>query len=160
MDLIKLIRNFRKNLYLNLSIAIIILILSVPFYTFILLKLSEQTIPKQTLSNFVICTSLVEQPDCYNEDFPAPKFSWNFKLEKGISKQASCRVQIDDNDDFSSPEIDTGEIINTGNSYTINEKGLLPNGEYYWRLKIKDNFDIWSDWVQGDEPFIIVPFCD
>lgn len=174
MDLTKLTKNFKKNLYWNLTIVIIILILSIPFYISVLLKLFDQASSeqlcnsvllkpfdqassKQTRSDFAICTGSVEQPDCYDGDFPRPKFNWNFRLEKGISKQAACRVQIDDNGDFSSPEIDTGEVINTDNVYTINKDGLIPNKEYYWRLKVKDTFNIWSDWVQGDETFIVVP---
>lgn len=159
MDLTKLTKNFKKNLYWNLTIVIIILILSIPFYISVLLKLLDQASPKQPRSDFVICTGLVKQPNCYDGDFPRPKFNWNFKAEKGISKQVACRVQIDDNGDFSSPEIDTGEVINADNVYTINKDGLIPNKEYYWRLKIKDTFNIWSDWVQGDETFIAVPFC-
>ncbi|MEM1689464.1 MAG: PGF-pre-PGF domain-containing protein [Candidatus Hadarchaeales archaeon] len=50
-------------------------------------------------------------------------------------------VQVDNDPDFSSPEVDENTPDNTS-SYQV----VLTPGTYYWRVRAQDNAGNWSDW--------------
>jgi len=115
------------------------------------------------------CTGTAEQPSCYSGDFPDPKLNWAVHSNISESPKYSIIIQIDDNSDFSSPEIDSGEITKNeniednnyeDNSYIVDGAGLEADKNYYWRIKIKNERGAWSEWAQEEEFFIISPFCD
>lgn len=72
-------------------------------------------------------------------------FSWTFTDPDGDS-QSAYQIQIDNNSNFSSPEIDTGKIISSSNYYT-NSTPLSYNTTFYWRLKVWDSKNASSDWI-------------
>ena len=55
-------------------------------------------------------------------------------------------LQVDDDTDFSSPEI---ELILTETQFTSIHP--LLDGTYYWRVKAKDNYGSWSVWSDKNE---------
>ena len=67
-----------------------------------------------------------------------------FSTNPGDTHLAS-QWQIDNNQDFSSPEFDSGtDTINL--TTIIIPKTLIFNTTYYWRVKHQDKWKIWSDW--------------
>lgn len=109
-------------------------------------------------TNFILCTAEVTQPICYTATAPTPTLNWTVT---GTSIQTAYWIQVDDNSDFSSPIIDTGEVVSTDLFYTISESmGLAFETTYYWRIRIRDNFNsIIDSWVEADEPFTTVANC-
>ena len=81
----------------------------------------------------------------YCSDSRNPTISWNYSDPEN-NPQESYWVQIDNNSDFSSPEINTGEVFSSSNSYHPSGATLDWGTTYYWRVRAKDTFDNWSDW--------------
>jgi len=93
------------------------------------------------------------------------RFLWTYQDADG-DDQAQYNIQVDDNDDFSSPMVDytASQTVIPGSQGTsavivvtgIPELGELQVGyrtQYYWRISVKastGNTD-WSDWVEYDE---------
>jgi len=77
------------------------------------------------------------------------KFSWNF-VDPGDS-QSAYQIQIDNNSDFSPPEVDTGKILSSSQTFLLSRPyPLLKWGTtYYWRLMVWDNHDATSTWING-----------
>jgi PKD repeat protein len=94
---------------------------------------------------------LVNQPNYCVVTWPAAILSWNFTDADGES-QSAYRLQIDNNSSFSSPEVDTGKIISSSNSYATQPNALSYNRTYYWRLMVWDTTDLASVWISGS-PF-------
>ena len=141
-------RNFlRKKLFLIIWLVIIVVGFS---FIYFVLAYNPGT-------NFTLCTSTVTQPSCYSGSFPTPTLNWTVT---GSSSQNRYWVQIDNNSSFSSPEIDSGEISSTDKFYQVSTAGLSFEKSYYWRVKIRDNFDSWSDWVNADTAFTTVSLCN
>jgi len=121
-------------------------------------------------TNIKVTTNTVSQPACYF-GAPTPTVNWTIGSEAvppaiwPASDQASYQVQIDQNQNFNNPEIDTSEVTSVKNnpssdSYTVDTSGLSFDQTYYWRVKIKDSFDSWTDWVVGDSTFTTVGSCN
>ena len=74
-------------------------------------------------------------------------FSWTFNDPDTGDSQSAYQFQLDDNNDFSSPIIDTGKVTSTASSTTQ----TLPStvGLYYWRVKTWDSYDVEGDWSSG-----------
>jgi len=54
---------------------------------------------------------------------------------------------------------DSGEVLNSLNTWTSTDWNLLPGNTYYWRVKVKDNsgFDnCWSEW-SNESSFVKLP---
>jgi len=81
----------------------------------------------------------------YCSDSRNPTLGWNYS-DPDSDPQESYQLQIDDNSGFSSPEIDTGEVFSSGTSYHPTGTTLGWGTAYYWRIKVKDDQDNWSDW--------------
>lgn len=109
-------------------------------------------------TNITVCTSGVSQPSCYSGAFPTPTLYWS---NSGSSNQIRYQVQIDNNSSYSSPEIDSGEIVSTVKNYTVNNSGLSFDSIYYWRVRVMDNFSSWTNYVQGaDTLFLTAGPCN
>ena len=104
-------------------------------------------------TDFHFCT--VDPADagtvCYTTPYPSPTLCW---IITPASAQAAFAIQIDNNINFNSPEINTGIIMdNTNHCFTVNTPGLEFNTNYYWQLKIRDIYGTWSDWAQCTDFF-------
>ncbi len=82
-----------------------------------------------------------------------PIFSWTFSDPEGDS-QGAYQIQVDNNSNFFSLEIDSGKVFSSSESYAA-PTPLSYNTTYYWRLKVWDNYDRESNWVSG--PSFITP---
>jgi len=91
----------------------------------------------------------VTQPDYCTITWPAAIFSWNFTDSDGDTPQSAYQIQVDNNSGFTSPEIDTGKIISSSNSYATQSGKLSFNTTYYWRLMVWDSKDLSSSWISG-----------
>ncbi len=110
-------------------------------------------------TNIRICTGSVSQPSCYSGAYPTPTLNW-YK-HSGTSDQRRYRLQIDNNSSYSSPEIDSGVIVSTNDSYTVSGPGLDFDSIYYWRVRVRDNFGSWTNYAQGsDTLFITAGVCN
>jgi len=73
-------------------------------------------------------------------------FSWTFS-DPGDS-QSAYQVQVDNNSNFSSPEVDSKKIPSESTSFAPISP-LSWNTEYYWRLMVWDSKDLSSSWIIG-----------
>ena len=73
-------------------------------------------------------------------------FSWTFEDD---GTQEYYQVQIDNNSNFSSPEVDSGKVYSSSESYMAS--GLSYNTTYYWRLKVWDDKGNSSGWTSGSQ---------
>lgn len=139
---------FKKNLFLSIFLFL--------FASFICVYFVWAYNPG---TNIRICTGSVDQPSCYHGAYPTPTLNW-YK-QSGTSNQQKFQIQIDNNSDYGSPEIDSGTIISTAESYTVSTTGLNFNSLYYWRVRIEDNFGSWTGWAQGaDTLFLTAGPCN
>ncbi len=66
-----------------------------------------------------------------------PTFNWS-----DIAGASEYRILVDNNYDFSDPEIDTDDL--TASEYTA--ESVLEDGYYSWKVRAKTGFISWSDW--------------
>jgi len=98
-------------------------------------------------SNFVACALVAIQPAYTTESYPDVTVYWSFS---GSGSQKSYRVQIDDDLNFGSVNIDSGTVTDSSaRSYRVTS-GLSFGTKYYWRLMITDSFDSVTDWIIGE----------
>ncbi|MFW6131099.1 MAG: hypothetical protein ACOC5F_00690 [Candidatus Aminicenantaceae bacterium] len=90
----------------------------------------------------------------YCVDSRNPKLSWTYSDPDGDSQDA-YQIQIDDNSGFGSPEVDTGVINSSSKSYQLTGTDLNWNTLYYWRVKVKDDREAWSDWCSPNCDFTV-----
>ena len=76
-----------------------------------------------------------------------PTLRWS-----AITWAAAYEIQIDDNDDFSSPVYHSATL--TAAEVTTPE---LPNGVYYWRVRAQRPNGTWSEWSVVDSFVVDVP---
>jgi len=139
-----------KNLSRKRLFFIISLLLILGFFTFVWAY--------NVGTNFTLCTSTVSQPACYPGAYPTPTLNWTVV---GSSSQTRYQVQIDNNKNFNNPEIDSGVVSSANKFYQVSSSGLSFNQNYYWRVRIRDNFNSWISWVNGlDTLFTTVSLCN
>jgi len=74
----------------------------------------------------------------------APVFlDWTF-IDAGDT-QSAYQIQVDNNSNFSSPEVNPGKVTSTSNSYA--PSGLPFATTYYWRLQVWDSQNVSSGWL-------------
>ncbi len=73
--------------------------------------------------------------------------SWQFSDSDPGDTQGAYQVQVDNNSDFSSLEVDSGKVYSSSEIYTAS--GLSYKTTYYWRLKVWDDKDLQSSWIYG-----------
>lgn len=72
--------------------------------------------------------------------YPGARFSWNFS-DPGDT-QSAYQIQVDNNSNFSLPEVDSGKVPCTPPcSYATLSGALSWNTAYYWRLMVWDSKD-------------------
>ena len=137
----------KKNLFWVLFLSISISFLGVYF-----------VVAFEVGTNITVCTNGVSQPACYSGVYPTPTLLWN---NSGDSSQTRYQVQIDNNSNFSSPEIDSGAVVSATQSYTVDTFGLSFDSSYYWRVRVLDNFGSWTNYAQGvDTLFVVTRACN
>jgi hypothetical protein len=80
--------------------------------------------------------------------------TWQFSDPDPGDTQKAYQVQVDNNSNFSSPEIDSGKV-DPSSSKTYTASGLSYKTTYYWRLKVWDDRDLQSGWISG--PSFLAP---
>jgi len=76
-----------------------------------------------------------------------PILNWNYS----DGTQAAYWVQIDNTAaSFPSPEVDTGEILSSSQSYAATLYNFNWNTNYWWRVKVKNQQGVWSGWSNVD----------
>jgi len=95
----------------------------------------------------------VSQPDYCLVSWAVAIFSWKFTDLDGDS-QSAYQIQVDNNSNFSSSEVDTGKVPsvipnNSYGSYATLPGKLSWNTTYYWRVKVWDSKDLSSSWISG-----------
>ena len=84
-------------------------------------------------------------------------FSWQFSDPEPLDSQSGYQIQIDNNSNFDSPEVNPGKVLSSSDRYsaTINSppaaNQLAFNTTYYWRVKVLDQRSAESDWAQGSQ---------
>lgn len=79
-----------------------------------------------------------------------PILNWSFSDPDPGDTQDAYQVQIDNNSNFSSPEVDTGQVLSDSKSYTPLPNVLSFAFTYYWRVKVRDSKGAWSGWSNTD----------
>ncbi len=74
-----------------------------------------------------------------------PVFNWN-----NVSSASEYELQVDNTDNFSSPNINQNNLTSSG--YTVTS--ALSDGTWYWRVRVKDSQENWGGW-SGTWNFII-----
>lgn len=82
---------------------------------------------------------------------------WTYSDPNG-DPQASYKLQVDDNSDFGSMQIDTGIVDSSTHEYVTPAGVLLENQTYYWRVAVKDNTGEWS--VFSNVALFNTPSCE
>ncbi|MCD6311779.1 MAG: DUF4082 domain-containing protein, partial [Elusimicrobia bacterium] len=81
-------------------------------------------------------------------NYTSPTFSWNEAFDPD-SADIVYRLQVDDNSAFSSPEKDISAL--DGLSFPVSG---LSQGEWFWRLKAKDDYADESYWSESSNFFV------
>jgi PKD repeat protein len=79
--------------------------------------------------------------------YPPVRLNWEF------SGQSAYMIQVDDDEDFSSLEVETGKISRNSQSYVLQQVGerLSWGKTYYWRLKVWSGNNP-SGWIYPPNP--------
>jgi len=116
-------------------------------------------------SNITVCADSVTQPSCYSGSSPTPTLNWTISSDADgmwdASSQEYYQVQIDNNKNFNSPLIDTGWVDSTDASYTVGTSELSFGDDYYWQVRIKDDYGSQTDWSYIGDPdaFTTAGYC-
>jgi len=82
--------------------------------------------------------------------------NWNYSDINNLP-QTSFQIQIDDNNDFSSPVFDSQQVSDSRNSYTISSNNLnqlMSQTKYYWQIRVKNSAGDWSPWGMDSDLLI------
>jgi len=108
-------------------------------------------------SDFTLCTAAVNQEACYASSTVTPRLNWTYT--SGAFPQQAFWVQVDNNIDFLSLEVNTNWITSSNNFYDIPAGLLTNNTAYYWRIKAKDTNNSESVWTNADTSFTTPDVC-
>ncbi len=117
-----------------------------------------------TENNSLLCKVSVEQPDCYESDFPTPTLIWSYCDETRAKEQKNFFIQIDDdayfNNEFPSPVFESGLVNSSSTRFTVEKPGLEFGKKYYWGVTFsRDEGRKEGWWGWGDDYFIAKPSC-
>ena len=107
-----------------------------------------------TITNYApTATNLSVTPLDYCINSLPTRLSWSFSDPDPGDTQGAYQIQVDNNSDFSSPEVNPGKVYSSSGAYTAS--GFSYKTTYYWRLKVWDNNGAQSSWISG--PSFITP---
>lgn len=89
----------------------------------------------------------VTQGDYCEAPYPPVFLSWEFYDSDPGDTQSAYWIQVDNNSGFSSPEVDSGKVSSSSQTYA--PANLSYNTTYYWRVKVWDSEDAESEWATG-----------
>ncbi|MBN2097979.1 MAG: fibronectin type III domain-containing protein [Dehalococcoidia bacterium] len=89
-------------------------------------------------------TYLMSPASGYCTGDTTPSFEW---APASDASGVTYQLQIDDNDDFSSPSVNVHGLVNA--SYTLSQYLALVDGDYYWRVCTVDGLGQESEWTNG-----------
>ncbi len=107
-------------------------------------------------STYVSAPGLISPEDGSTVTTSTPTFSWG-----AVTDAVDYEFALDDDPAFGSPE----QLLSVSPTETTVEKTpseALANGTYYWRVRVKDSADYWSDWSSSRSVIINAPnlgFC-
>lgn len=103
-------------------------------------------------SNIRVCNGIVT----HTGSSPDPTLNWSIgSLATGYpaTNQQAFYLQIDNNSNFSSPELSTGVVNSALRTYTAPVGSLQFNTPYYWRVGVRDQRNSWTGWATESVPF-------
>jgi len=74
-----------------------------------------------------------------------PILSWAYSSPNN-HPQIAYQILLDSHPDFSDPIIETNPIHSSINSYGIPANSLSWHARYYWRVRVQDDHQLWSEW--------------
>lgn len=87
---------------------------------------------------------------------PDHTFSWTFSDNEDGGNQTSYDLEVDNNNDFASPEVDVsgGSAATKSVAVVVNpvSNQLSYNQTYYWRVKVYDSGGLDSGWIYPPSP--------
>jgi N-acetylneuraminic acid mutarotase len=75
-----------------------------------------------------------------------PEFSWTFQDPDGLvyDEQESYHLQVSFREGFDYLNYDSGEV--DSNVSLCKSDAITPDGQYYWRVRTRDNYGTWGPW--------------
>jgi len=70
-------------------------------------------------------------------------FEWEFRDPDEGDSQTAYQIQVDDDQNFSTPEIDSGKTVSTQEKVNMT---LPDSGLHHWRVRTWDSMDVESPW--------------
>ena len=112
-------------------------------------------------SSFTICTGAVQLASCFSPSTSPARLNWTYSSPTSYG-QLAFWVQVDNNSNFSWPEVNTGWVFSpTSNNYYDVPAGVLnASTQYYWRMAAADTNDSWSGWTSADTFFTTPALCN
>lgn len=107
---------------------------------------SDFSIPPNSIPSAEDLDAEEDDDRCFKPN-PPIYLSWTFTDPDAGDTQELYQIQVDDNSSFASPEIDSGTVDSSSNTYT--PWGLSFGTQYWWRLKVWDSNGGSSDWISG-----------
>lgn len=71
--------------------------------------------------------------------------SWTFSDPSSTDTQTAYQVQIGKGSNFTAT-IDTGIVVSASNSYVATIDATYKDIDIWWRVKVRDTDNVWSDW--------------
>jgi hypothetical protein len=73
---------------------------------------------------------------------------WTFSDSDSGASQSAYQVIVDDDSDFGSSIVDTNKTSGAATQYNLTSANLSYNTAYYWKVKVWDDKDVASDWIE------------
>ena len=90
--------------------------------------------------------NITSPPDYCFVSSPPIFLNWTYS-DPDDDPQSAYQVQVDNNPDFSSPEVDSGKVISASTDYS--PPGLSFSTTYFWRVMVWDSVDTPSIFMSG-----------
>ncbi|MDD2753121.1 MAG: hypothetical protein PHT44_00685 [Candidatus Portnoybacteria bacterium] len=158
---------FKNNIKLIIIIIVAVVVLGYFFNRFYLkndtqsLQLTQFFGPEVA---FPFCSVSVEQPQCYNGNFPTPTFKWKYCDEAAAKDQKYFQVQVSSqayyNNVFPMVVFDAQKKESPATNYSVDGPELEFDKPYYWGVTVEDASGQKAGWWGwGDRNFKTAPLC-